>query len=177
MSEISSTSSLLQPRELCSIYAQIFSESACERQVSLRESAKVWGKSAKVWENPSKIYEESAKSHSELSRVCVWEAHGFGPCALHINICAYMERNEQGLQIILHLRACFKSSEILGESRKILRIQEKSKIKNCLSGMFSSRWYKKTENNKTNIFFGKIDVLASPRQCDFSFSNKSETIV
>ena len=69
--------------------------------------------------------------------------------------CGHLERNEQGLQILCELRACFKSFEILGESRKIVRIQEKTKNKNRLFGMFSSRSFKKTENKHLFEIFKK----------------------
>ena len=38
--------------------------------------------------------------------------------------------------------------------------------------MFSSRSYKKTEKSNFLTIFGKINVLASPRQCDFTFPKK-----
>ena len=89
----------------------------------------------------------------------------------------HMERNEQGLQILCELRACFESSEILDESRKIPRIQEKTKIKNRLFGMFSSRSFKKTEKGNFLKNSEKFNVLASPRQCDFTFTEKTKTII
>ena len=62
-----------------------------------------------------------------------------------------LERNEQGSPKKSDFRACSKILKFCQEVRKILRIQEKTKIKNCLFGMFSSRSYKKTE--KSNFFW------------------------
>ena len=75
------------------------------------------------------------------------------------------------------LRACSKFSEILAEVRKILKIQETTKIKKCLFGMFSSKCFKKIEKVTFWIFLGKIDVLASSRQCKNTFFKKRETII
>ena len=89
-----------------------------------------------------------------------------------------MERNEQGSPNKSDFRACLKIRKFCQEVRKIPEFSGKSKIKNCLFGMFSSRPYKKTGKLTFLNIFGKINVLASPRQCDFIFSKKkSKTII
>ena len=100
-------------------------------------------------------------------------------CILHSFYIVFTQFQMYDFSIILKF-VFFGKSKILKfyqEARKILRIQEKSKIENCLFGMFSSRSYKNT--GKTNFLkiFEKINVLASPRQCDFTFSKKSKTII
>ena len=66
-----------------------------------------------------------------------------------------MERNEQGSPKKCQLRACSKILKFYQEARKILRIQEKSNIKNCLFGMCSSRSYKKLKKQLFWFFWGK----------------------
>ena len=54
------------------------------------ESAKNLRESAKSLRESAKSLRKSAKVSEKYLRVCVCDAHGFGPCALHINICAFM---------------------------------------------------------------------------------------
>ena len=100
------------------------------------------------------------------------------PSALSINTLRQnMERNEQGWPKILHLRACFKHSEILAEATKILGFQEKSKIKNRLLSVFSLQWCKKNWKKSLFSFLEMLMFLASSRQCDFTFSGKTKPII
>ena len=57
-----------------------------------------------VWSahESAKIYlRNSAKVSEKFLRVCVCDAHIFGPCALHINICAFMPSTQSSL-LFLH---------------------------------------------------------------------------
>ena len=56
------------------------------------EGTRVCEKSARVCEKSAKRLQKSAKVCEKSLKVCVCDAHGFGSCVLHINICAFMPR-------------------------------------------------------------------------------------